>query len=248
MQIKLLVACRDRQLAIDLGTRVARATAGAIAAEASRVDSVLRRAAVTRPDVLLLEFRPDEEERAWHVLGRLGDVSAVTRVLMVCGAYTQHMMTAFIQHGASGCVTPSGEPSLYAKAVRAVHAGETWFGRAELFQALRRHMRAEPELRCLPEQSELLTAREREIMAFVGSAMTNKEIARKLKISDHTVKTHLHHIYVKLHKSGRYKAFLSNAPLPSTLPGAALQGGFAGDRMKYEAAAEAIQPMATRPP
>lgn len=40
--------------------------------------------------------------------------------------------------------------------------------------------------------------------------MTNKEIARQLKINDKTVKTHLHNIYIKLHDGGRYKAFLSN--------------------------------------
>jgi Response regulator containing a CheY-like receiver domain and an HTH DNA-binding domain len=64
-----------------------------------------------------------------------------------------------------------------------------------------------------------LTAREREILDLVGAALSNKEIARKLAISDKTVKTHLHHIYVKLQRSGRYKAFLSDAispPRPAT--------------------------------
>ena len=37
--------------------------------------------------------------------------------------------------------------------------------------------------------------------------MSNKEIGRALQISDQTVKTHLHHVYVKLQRSGRYKAF-----------------------------------------
>jgi DNA-binding CsgD family transcriptional regulator len=65
-----------------------------------------------------------------------------------------------------------------------------------------------------PKQEELLTAREREIMLLVGSAMSNKEIARKLRISGNTVKTHLHHIYVKLNRSGRYKALLSEGAAP----------------------------------
>jgi DNA-binding NarL/FixJ family response regulator len=212
MQIKLLVACRERQLAIDLGARIAKATAGEIAADASQIDSVLRRAAVTRPDLLLLEFVPEQEERAWYALSGLARVSSATRVLMLCEAYAQRTMAGFIRHGASGCLAPSSDPCLQAKAVRAVHAGETWFGRAELLQALRRQVLAERGVSGVPEQSELLTAREREIMAFIGNAMTNKEIARKLQISDHTVKTHLHHIYVKLQKSGRYKAFLSNTP------------------------------------
>jgi DNA-binding NarL/FixJ family response regulator len=226
MQIKLLVACRERQLAIDLGARVGKATAGAIAAEAGHIDSALRRVAVIRPDVLLLEFTPNDEERSWHVLSRLDRVSASTRVLMLCEAYTHGMIVGFVQRGASGCLRRSSEPWMYAKAVRAVHAGETWFGRAELVQALRGQMVGEPVQSSFAlEGNELLTAREREIMAFIGSAMTNKEIARKLKISDQTVKTHLHHIYVKLQKSGRYKAFLSNAftqppPLPVAPRGA----------------------------
>lgn len=43
---------------------------------------------------------------------------------------------------------------------------------------------------------------------LIGNAMSDREIARHLKISDHTVKTHLHHIYVKLENSGRHKALL----------------------------------------
>jgi DNA-binding NarL/FixJ family response regulator len=59
-----------------------------------------------------------------------------------------------------------------------------------------------------------LTQREEEILRLIGTGLTNKEIARRLAISDKTVKTHLHHVYVKLHRSGRYKAFLSRPGTP----------------------------------
>jgi DNA-binding NarL/FixJ family response regulator len=201
------------------------------------MDGVLRAAAVTPPDVLLLQYTHslDETTRngAWQVLSRISRVSGNTRVLLLCDTYTQRSIVGFIQNGASGCVLSSSEPSLHAKAVRTVHQGEAWFGRTELLEALRSQMDADPVVASdVLDEQELLTVREREILALIGSAMTNKEIARQLKISDHTVKTHLHHIYVKLEKSGRYKAFLSKAVAapspPSAIPRGLQQGGFAG--------------------
>jgi DNA-binding NarL/FixJ family response regulator len=239
MQINLIVACREHPPAAELCARVAHAADGFIAAEAAEIGSVLRRAAIARPDVILLEYASHTQEHAWHVLSCLDRVSASTRVLMLCEAYTQGMTIGFIQHGASGCLLRSSSPLLFAKAVRAVHAGDTWFGRTELLQALRRKILAEPAAivttdhhDVTAEHHELLTAREREIMGFVRDALSNKEIARRLMISDKTVKTHLHHIYVKLQQSGRYKALLSNGQQPSSpdrLSHDAQQGGFAGD-------------------
>jgi DNA-binding NarL/FixJ family response regulator len=216
MQVKLIVACRDRSSAIELCARVVHAANGYIAAEAADIVSVLRRAVIARPDVMLLEYALDSQEQGWNILSRVRQVSPSTRVLMLCEAYTQGMTIAFIQHGASGCLLRSSAPSVFAKAVRAVHAGETWFGRTELLQALRRQMLIEPGATVASDHHELLTAREREIMDFVRDALSNKEIARRLMISDKTVKTHLHHIYVKLQQSGRYKVLLSNGFHPAS--------------------------------
>jgi RNA polymerase sigma factor (sigma-70 family) len=43
-----------------------------------------------------------------------------------------------------------------------------------------------------------LTERERQVMRLVCDRLSNKEIARRLKISEATVKAHLHHIFQKL--------------------------------------------------
>jgi DNA-binding NarL/FixJ family response regulator len=224
MTIKLLVACREKQSALALFTQIVTASEGRIAGQATHLEGALRAASDSPPDVLLLQYTHsfDDTTRygAWQVLSRIFAVSGNTRVLLLCDTYTQRSFIGFIQHGASGCVLASCEPSLFVKAVRTVHEGETWFGRTDLLHALRSEMHANPLVTSsILEDQELLTTREREILALIGTAMTNKEIARHLKISDHTVKTHLHHIYVKLDRSGRYKAFLSNTaagPLPSS--------------------------------
>ena len=222
MQIKLLVACRNASQARDLSDRIVAAGGGRIAADATGIGGALRKASDTRPDVLLLEHMPPRQQAAWHILSQLAALSETTRVLLLCDGYTDRAVVGFIQRGVSGCLLRSSDPALCAKAVAAVHEGESWFGRATLLQALRSQISAEPAFTSPPPADQtLLTAREREILSLIGSAMSNKEIARQLQISDKTVKTHLHHIYVKLQRSGRYKAFVSNpvaAPAPVSLP------------------------------
>ncbi|THK33869.1 response regulator transcription factor [Ensifer sp. MPMI2T] len=53
------------------------------------------------------------------------------------------------------------------------------------------------------ENATCLTCREAEIAQFVSRGLSNKEIARELNLCEGTVKMHLHHIYEKLHLSGR---------------------------------------------
>jgi DNA-binding NarL/FixJ family response regulator len=56
------------------------------------------------------------------------------------------------------------------------------------------------------EKDEALTAREREILGLVSTGATNMEIADKLNVSIHTVKSHMRKILAKLHKHRRYEA------------------------------------------
>lgn len=56
------------------------------------------------------------------------------------------------------------------------------------------------------EKVEVLTLREREILSLVATGATNMEIATRLNVSVHTVKTHIRKILTKLHKVHRYEA------------------------------------------
>jgi DNA-binding NarL/FixJ family response regulator len=69
------------------------------------------------------------------------------------------------------------------------------------FRRISQLSRDEPQ-----EKIESLTNREREILKLVASGATNNEIARKLNVSIHTVKTHIRKILAKLHKVRRYDA------------------------------------------
>jgi DNA-binding NarL/FixJ family response regulator len=97
--------------------------------------------------------------------------------------------------------------------VRAVEAGATGYllkdvPREELFRAVRLCARGEAVLsppiaarllgRMRGATEENLSVRELEVLALVAKGLSNKEIARKLKISEATVKTHLLHAFSKL--------------------------------------------------
>jgi two-component system, NarL family, nitrate/nitrite response regulator NarL len=222
MRTKLLLACWDMGLALATFEELARIQGMQIAGEATDMERVFARAAVTQPDVVLLEHRTTAEGRTWHAIGRLREACAHARFLLLCDAYTQLMIVGFVQRGVNGCLLKGTDPSLVAKAVTVAGRNHAWFGRNDLLEALRSRLDAAPiAVPDEPGEEEALTAREREILALIGNAMSNKEIARALKISDLTVKTHLHRIYVKLEKSGRYKAFLA--------PRAAMARSAAGD-------------------
>lgn len=210
MPITLLVACREERRAMEHCATLAQAAAGAIAVDGTDIATVVQRAAQQHPDVVLLEHLAAEEDRIWAILSRLTLMSARSRVLMLCDLSTERLVTSLVAKGASGCVPAGTDCSLWVKAVVAVHNGESWFARTAVLQALRRQISVHPIVGGAPvDDGGLLTTREREILALIGDGLSNKEIARLLNISDQTVKTHLHHVYVKLNRSGRFKAFVA---------------------------------------
>jgi DNA-binding NarL/FixJ family response regulator len=61
------------------------------------------------------------------------------------------------------------------------------------------HLDGLRNMRKLPTRShDLLTTRERQIIRVLSDGVTNKEIGRRLRLAEGTVKVHLHHIYRKL--------------------------------------------------
>ena len=210
MLTKLLIACEDENRGRCLSARITQETAIGIAIFTTDLHKLRAKAAAIQPDVLLIEHSSFGEEMLRPLLRR----HPPPKVLFLCESCTRDLMLAFVRSGACGCVLNSDHPAVVAKAVRSVHDGGTWFGRSSLLLALRSLVGTAPGIAQQVDDGRL-TPREEEIFDLIGRGLTNKEIARELDISDNTVKTHLHRVYVKLQQSGRYKALLSQ---PGRLP------------------------------
>jgi DNA-binding NarL/FixJ family response regulator len=76
-----------------------------------------------------------------------------------------------------------------------------------------------------PAGTDQLSSREMEILALVAEGFANKEIANRLHISNATVRTHLMHIYEKLHVHCRTEAaakYIRSKPTDPASPAARL--------------------------
>ena len=80
-----------------------------------------------------------------------------------------------------------------------------WVG-ARLFRQAPRAAEFEPNLPALAALG--ITRREHEVLQLVASGQSNKEIARRLSVSPHTVKTHVGRLYEKLQAARRTDAVL----------------------------------------
>ena len=102
-----------------------------------------------------------------------------------------------------GYLSPQSGPQEISAAVRAVAAGLTVI-EPGLLTVLERGGRVATPM--VDESQEGLTAREREILQLVAEGLTNKAIALRLTISDHTVKFHVASILAKLGAGSRTEA------------------------------------------
>jgi DNA-binding NarL/FixJ family response regulator len=94
---------------------------------------------------------------------------------------------------------------LFLKGVNAILGNEVWVSREIL---LRSAMGVRRSRHLGVQEKNGLSAREIEILLLVGSGAQNDEIAEKLFISPHTVKTHLYHIFKKISVPNRLQAAL----------------------------------------
>jgi DNA-binding NarL/FixJ family response regulator len=207
--IKLLIGCVEPAWGFALAERMAGEMRGACDCTVRGMDLLGEAAPTLQPDVLLLECR--DAHGVGASVANVVRTHATTPVLLFSEGCSRELIVEALEAGAAGCLFKSSPASGFAEAVRTVHRGGSWFSREVLLHALG----VQPAARAPAPSTEegTLTRREHEIMLLIRAGLSNKEIGRRLAISDHTVKTHLHRVYVKLHRSGRYKALLAQPAL-----------------------------------
>ena len=161
-----------------------------------------------KPDVVLLDITIAKIDGTQVVLP-IRQKSPKTKALMLTAALDEAMIFKSLKAGAKGYLSKDSSVSDLTKAIKAVHQGELWIERklmSRFFdqEAIADSKGGNPHGRT----KEGLTPREREVLHFLATGCTNKEIAQDLFISEKTVKTHLSSIFRKLKVTRRLQAIL----------------------------------------
>ena len=104
--------------------------------------------------------------------------------------------------GARGILARDGRSEELLKAIHLVHEGQIW-ARRQTLEAWAERIAGAPAAVRLSALELGLSSREREVLRHAASGLSNKELARRLAISEATVKVHLTHIFQKLGVRGR---------------------------------------------
>ena len=108
-----------------------------------------------------------------------------------------------LQKGVKGLLYNHQPVNLYVRAAEAVLSGELWFPR-KILEALILSSHTRPTLSS--GKWKKLTRREKEILRMLALGISNQNIADKLCISPHTVKTHIYNLYKKIKVTNRHQA------------------------------------------
>jgi DNA-binding NarL/FixJ family response regulator len=165
-----------------------------------------------RPAVTLLDYRMPIAD-GLSVIGELAEQSAV---LVLTSDSSPELIAAMLRGGARGyLVHGEFDPPELLRAVRAVADGRGWLSplaASVATSALRDQVSRERELddRLARERQARsrfgLTQREQDVLALLCEGLSNAAIARRLVLTEKTVKNHLHHIFTKLDVSSRTEA------------------------------------------
>ena len=163
-----------------------------VAAEAANGAEAVAKAEAFRPDVVLMDLEMpvlDGVEATRQLQERLPE----TPVIVLTAFDTDDRIVGAVEAGARGYLLKGATRDEIFRAIRVAREGGTLLQPAVASKLLR-HVSA-PRGRTGPET---LSEREREVLALLVDGLMNKEIARRLAVSERTVKFHVGSILAKL--------------------------------------------------
>ncbi len=158
----------------------------------------LRLVRATRPDVVLCDVRMPVQDG----LSLLGEVTADAslgdvRVVMLTTFELDEYVFEALRSGASGFLLKDAEPAALLDAIRVVADGGSLLAPSVTRRVIEHFGSAAPAAEPHPRLVDL-TEREREMVTWVATGMSNAEIADQLVVSPDTVRTHVSRAMVKL--------------------------------------------------
>ncbi|HZX06760.1 response regulator transcription factor [Kribbella sp.] len=164
-----------------------------VVGEAADAHSAEQLVAAVHPDVVLMDLNLGPGPGGAEATARLRALPEPPYVLILTTYDTEADIMGAIDAGASGYLLKDAPPEDLFRAIRGTARGETVLAPVVAARLVRR-------------TGPTLTEREVEILGLLATGKSNREMAKRLYVSEATVKSHLQHIYTKLEVETRVAA------------------------------------------
>jgi two-component system nitrate/nitrite response regulator NarL len=196
-----LLVCDDHKLLLDALSMALGDKGHTVVATALDPDQAVEAAREHQPDVCLLDvYFP--QGSGLLAIGRIHDVSAQTKVVILSGAISAGLVAEAIAAGAQGFVGKEKPIGVVIEALELAHQGYLAVDPLLLQTALRPRLHADDPLWVL----KLLTEREWEVMRALIDGLSTQQIADRLDVRRSTARTHVQNLLNKLGVHSRLQA------------------------------------------
>jgi DNA-binding NarL/FixJ family response regulator len=172
--------------------------------EASNGEEAVKIAAVTHPDVVLMDVRMpvmDGIEATRQIVGAPAD--RTPRVLILTTFDLDEYVYDALRAGASGFMLKDTPPAELLAAIRVIAGGDALLAPSVTRRLIADFASREAKPNRSPDVLQTLTDRESEVFALVARGMSNQELADELHMSAATAKTHVSRVLMKLNARDR---------------------------------------------
>ena len=154
--------------------------------------------AETKPEVLLLDVGLRDQD-SLRVAATLRQANPNAKIIVMDLLPVNEEIREFVNAGVSGFVLKDASFDEFLTTIRSVAAGTKVLPprmTESLFSQIAREVDGQEPAQVLEDVR--MTPREREVIDLIGEGLSNKEIAQRLNIATHTVKSHVRNVMEKL--------------------------------------------------
>ena len=171
-----------------------------------------------KPAVVVISADIDGNPRkGFEVAREVRGLCPTSRIVMLLDSAERGLVVEAFRAGARGVFSRNESLKSLAKCIYCVHQGQVWANSKELRYLLDALGEALPLRVVDAKGTELLSRREQEVVRCVAEGLSNREIAQRLGLTEHTVKNYLFRIFDKLGVSKRVEVVLYAYSLGNTL-------------------------------
>ncbi len=145
----------------------------------------------------------------FDALRQVRDCRPEVRTVILLDQQEAHLVIDAFRLGVKGIFSPSqSEFKMLCHCVERVYEGQIWANSSQTGQAMDALAQLAPLSMVNPDRLHLLTKREKDVVHLLAQSLTNREIARELNLSEHTIKNYLFRIFDKVGVSNRVELVL----------------------------------------